>query len=376
MMRVLHLGSFQGNIGDGASHAGFRACFSAAAGKAVKYINFEIRETYWGEKTFDLDFVEASNSSDLVVVGGGNFFELSIQKSRTGATFDVPPEVLKRIKVPIIFNSLGCDPYKGYTVDTISRFRRFLDYALSSSRVMVSVRNDGSLANVSRLFGDKYANRMFSVADCGFFSPPNSTLISQPIIAVNVAGDMLNLRFPESLDDGVKPLDQEMAMFELAQGLVSLTSDHPELQVVFVPHVFSDLEAISMVLRRLPDKLVRKRVKVASYQSELGGFQSALDIYQSSQVVIAMRFHATVCPLGFGRPVVCLTTYPKMFDLLKEIQREDIGVDLRRPDCGHAIASKAELAMQNHDSEYSRGLRLRESFWMQNLSFYRQALEK
>ena len=372
-MRVLHLASFQGNIGDGANHSGFRACFGAAAAQPVQYSQFEIRQTYWGEKSFDVDFVREANAHDLVVVGGGNFFELSIEKSRTGATFDVPPEQLARIQKPILFNGLGCDQHKGYSPATVSRFRAFLDHVLADPRHAVSVRNDGSLETVRSLFGDSYAARIERIADCGFFLDLPGTAPARPVIAVNVAADMPELRFDAHGAKGAV-LSAGDAMQELASALQILLDSDPELGVVFIPHVFSDIDAISEVLRRIPDRLRRRRVDIAPYSSAMGGYVDAFQIYRSARVVLGMRFHATVCSIGMGRPVVCMMSYPKMADLLDEIQRPEIGVQLYKAGCGRRIADAAVAAMAQADTISRASAALRARLWDGNIAFYRRAL--
>ena len=374
-MRVLHVASFQGNIGDGANHAGFRACFRAALGKQVSFTNFEIRETYWGESDFDNDLVRESNAHDLVIVGGGNFFELYVENSRTGSTFDVPPKVLERISTPIIFNGLGCDEYKGSSIETVSRFKAFLDYVLVSSRCAVSVRNDGSMSTIERIFGPSYASRICPVADCGFFLDLPGSRTDKPIIVVNVAADMPEFRYDMHACNGTV-LNSDEAMSEVASALTLLANDNLGFRIVFVPHIYSDIDAISKVIHKLPDSLRRRRVDIAQYESTIDGYSRIFDIYRSAKVVLAMRFHATVCSIGMGRPVVCMTAYPKMADTLSEIGLEDIGVELYLPGCGERIAALATDSMARPDQFASQGANLKSHLWDVNLKFYRAALKK
>ena len=372
-MKVLHLASFQGNSGDGANHAGFRSCFCSAVNGPVEFTPFEIRQTYWGEKSFDVDFVREANAHDLVIVGGGNFFELSIEKSRTGTTFDVPPEQLARIRTPMIFNGLGCDRHKGFSSSTVSRFRSFLDYVLSERRFAVSMRNDGSLETVRSVLGESYASRITRIADCGFFLDLPGTSTIQPVVAVNVAADMPELRFDAHGAKG-RVLSSGEAMGELAAAIGSLLESNPELGVAFVPHVYSDIGAISEVMRQIPDKLRRRRISVAAYSCASDGYRDIFQTYRSARVVLGMRFHATVCSIGMGRPVVCLMSYPKMADLLNEIALPDIGVELYKTGCARKITEKAMAEMADADNISRRNVALRSRLWEGNIAFYRQAV--
>ena len=85
-IRVLHIASFTGNIGDNANHMGFRPWFEKVSSVSVSWDNLEIREFYWKERKWDMDFVDLANSYDLVVIGGGNYFELWVEDSPTGTS--------------------------------------------------------------------------------------------------------------------------------------------------------------------------------------------------------------------------------------------------------------------------------------------------
>ena len=80
-LRVLHLASFAGNIGDLANHAGARRMLAERLGFALKFTDLEIREFYWKQRSFDDAFVAYANSFDLLIIGGGNYFELWVDHS-------------------------------------------------------------------------------------------------------------------------------------------------------------------------------------------------------------------------------------------------------------------------------------------------------
>ena len=106
-MKVLHVASFRGNIGDNANHAGFRPWFESMLGQAPEWIEFEICDVYRKTRAFDADFAKQANTCDLVVIGGGNYFELWVENSPTGTSISVPDDVMDAIKPPIFINALG-----------------------------------------------------------------------------------------------------------------------------------------------------------------------------------------------------------------------------------------------------------------------------
>ena len=78
-LKILHIASFSGNIGDNANHMGFRPWFEALAGAPVSWTRLEIREFYWRERQWDAALVDFINTHDLLVIGGGNYFELWVE---------------------------------------------------------------------------------------------------------------------------------------------------------------------------------------------------------------------------------------------------------------------------------------------------------
>ena len=112
---VLHLASFAGNIGDLANHAGARRMLAERLGFALEFTDLEIREFYWKQRSFDDAFVEYANGFDLLIIGGGNYFELWVDHSATGTSIDITPERLAKLKVPTLFFALGVDTGQGYS---------------------------------------------------------------------------------------------------------------------------------------------------------------------------------------------------------------------------------------------------------------------
>jgi len=180
-MKVLHLASFSGNIGDNANHGGFRPWFERLAKRPIEWTDLEIRTFYWKERAFDESFVELANRHDLVVIGGGNYFELWVERSHTGTSIDIPLDLLARIRPPLFFNALGCDAGQGTTENTVRRFNAFIAQLLSSDRALVTVRNDGAQKTLRRFVPTALADQIVTIPDGGFFfTPPRPSAAAQP----------------------------------------------------------------------------------------------------------------------------------------------------------------------------------------------------
>lgn len=329
LLKVLHLASFSGNIGDNANHAGARAQFSKNLSFEFAYTELEIREFYWKQRYFDESFVVYANQFDLLLIGGGNYFELWVEHSRTGCSIDLPPELLAQIQCPVIFYGLGVDAGQGVPDACLANFHQFMDYLLANDRFFVSVRNDGAVATLEKYLGNSYAQAVTPVPDGGFFVKPLPYVHSELVnfsrnIVINLAGDMLETRFKG--EDG--KLSAQQFFSELANALTCLLDEHADLGLVFVPHIFRDYQPISAVIELLPDHLRRRRIAVAPYLVGTAGGDKMFSLYQQATAVLAMRFHANVCPLGMAVPTLGLVCYPQIQHLYRELKSEALAIDV------------------------------------------------
>jgi len=330
-LRVLHVGSFSGNIGDNASHVGTHRLLREALGVEIDFEFLEIRRTYrnyvgpdrW---SFDESFLALVNEFDLTLIGGGNYFELWLEDSATGTTIDLDPRMLERLKRPLVFNALGCDPYKGSSPSTVERFYKFLEVATSHPLIALSVRNDGSLKSISQMFGESMARKVANIPDPGFFvealSGQSETMgIEGDHWIVNLASDMPELRFPSGTRSGDRS-SYESFVASVAELLAGQMDIHTEVDLIFMPHIFSDLSVVADVLDHLPDPLRRNRVSVAPYATGEKAARTAFGLYESASLVLGMRFHANVCPIGMGVPTIGLASYRKLADVYEELGLE------------------------------------------------------
>ncbi len=342
-MKVLHVASFRGNIGDNANHAGFRPWFETLVGAPLEWSEFEIRDVYRKTRAFDATFAAQANAADLVVIGGGNYFELWVADSPTGTSISVPADVLASIKTPIFINALGVDDAQGYTDETLGRFRTFLGTLLTSDQYLVSVRNDGALAALHKHVGDMPLERVLHLPDGGFFATYAPAPRAQgPHVGINLAGDMLDQRFP-----GGEQLDYRGFLAEMAETLAQLWRAHPTLRLTFFPHIFRDLAVCADLLALLPDKLRRDQVRVAAYDSGEAAAQEAFGEYVACDVILAMRFHSNVVPIGHGIPAIGLYCYDQVSRLYGELENPGSVVKVNETGFGAALLAMLHAVLEN-----------------------------
>jgi polysaccharide pyruvyl transferase WcaK-like protein len=343
-VKILHVASFLGNIGDNANHLGFYAKLESKIGQ-FSITKFEIRSTFRGTSSFGLEFAELCNQHDAVVFGGGNFFELWVEKSATGCSIDIAPEVIDEIKVPMIFNALGVDVGQGITTSTIANFRSFLSHLLKRGDTILSCRNDGAFDNLQQYVGVEYSQYFSRIPDAGFFFKPSLLKHAEldqkkQNILFQLAGDMLETRFsqePGSLSYSDYLMEMALTINDLGQ----------ENHIIFCAHIFSDLKPVSDLLQLVDDKVRRENVSVAPYLQGTTGARHIFSLYSQTNLNIATRFHANVCSLAAGQATIGLVNYRQIKDLYSEIKSDNY-VDIRKVGfSNHLTSLSRELLAEN-----------------------------
>jgi hypothetical protein len=240
------------------------------------------------------------------------------------------------IKTPIFINALGVDDAQGYTDETLHRFGEFLGRLLGSPQYLVSVRNDGAMAALKKHVPQLALEKVLHLPDGGFFSSyrPVSRR-SDPSIGINLAGDMLEQRFP-----GGEKLNYEAFLAEMADALGQAYQAYPEMRLTFFPHIFRDLGVCADLLAQLPDQLRRDQVRVAAYDSGPAAAAEGFGEYLACDVVLAMRFHSNVVPIGHGVPTLGLYCYDQVIRLYNELESPESAVDVTKPGFGTQLLDK------------------------------------
>lgn len=339
-MKVLHIASFTGNIGDNANHRGMRSRLEAVLGVQPEYTELEIRycyRIYTGEHrwTFDEKFVALANSHDLVIVGGGNFFEPWLDESATATTINLSNERLQEITKPLVFFGVGFDIHKGCKPENLQKFATFLEQCIRQPNVIISFRNDGSLKNLKLAYPDRtdLHQGVTIVPDGGFSYGVEDTaapyLPAKQFWGINIASDMEALRFPQGKAGyiGWKEFLTDCARF-----LESALVKHPDLNLILFPHIFKDVLSIGEFMTHLDDRLCRDRVVVAPFACGWQACDHIFALYKKCELVMGMRFHTNVCSIALDVPAIPLISYPKLHDLYEELGLLERAVYANRSD--------------------------------------------
>lgn len=348
-MDVLHVASFVGNIGDNANHNGTRRQLRRNLEADLRFEESEIRKYYKNytkpdQLSFDDRFVRVANDYDLVLIGGGSFFDIWIEESATGTTIDLSTEQIDRIDTPIVFHGLGCVPERDVADDLVGRFRRFLDYLFTSERTLVSVRNDGSTQRIADTVGASYADEITTIPDGAFFVDADAATHPEvpqqgTAIGVNVVSDMRERRFP----GGETQLTYDEYVTEFSRFVDTILDDHPDYHIVFIPHIYSDLTAISDILSEMDLFHRRNRVTTAPYLHGMGSERYVFDVYDTVDLTMGLRLHSNVCPFGLGTPSIGLANgHPKVAALYRELGYSDRTVAVNQDGFAERLAHDVE----------------------------------
>ncbi|KPQ28493.1 MAG: hypothetical protein HLUCCX14_10155 [Marinobacter excellens HL-55] len=359
---ILHIASFDGNVGDNASHNGFYKQMKAICGWESYVEQREIRKTYLNYEAadrwhWDEQLVKDINQKDLTVIGGGNYFELWLNESSTGTTIDLSPELLRQVDKPLFFHAVGCDPNIGVNNQTVKRFRSFLDSALTHPNCLVSVRNDGSSKYLGRYIGERYSKQIIVTPDPGFFVSPGEvalphSLQNRDYWIINLAMDRPERRFPGTDNK----LNYEGFLSEMRNLVCKACHTYRDIEIVLAPHIYSDLTPIRDLMEILPDAIRRWRVSVAPMLHGMGAEKAVFSLYEHAQLAFGLRFHANVCPIGLGTPSIGLATTEKLFDLYEELKMPQRVVDAQIPGFALNALALAEATLANYQdvlSQYS-----------------------
>ena len=312
MIKVLHVASFVGNIGDNASHLGLYQLLAKLL-PAHQITQLEMRRFYQqytlpDKAYFDRDFVDLVNRHDLVIIGGGGFLDYWHKNSQSGTTIDIDPELLQFVTTPTLICSMGAMALRPVPEGNVAKARKFFSALQANPWIRVAVRNDGSLNSIERDLGADCLSGIAEILDHGFFYQPpvQPGLPVAPFVALNITEDQLTMQ-----RSSTEPVISEQYYTELRQTLEHIVASH-QLKVVLVPHIYSDLRAINQLLLHLDDWFVRQHITVAPCIQGDAGADYLFNLYRQSKLVIGMRFHTNVCSLAMGLNVIGLVALDRI----------------------------------------------------------------
>ena len=320
-MNILHIASFNGNIGDNASHIGLNSILKQI-GLDANITKLEIRHFYHNaenriRKYFDENFAIYCNKFDLVLFGGGGYLDYWMTDSETSMTFDIQEDVMDKIKVPFLFTSVGCIPRHSVNNECRDRFANFLSYTAKRNDWNIFFRNDGSLDHISKEIDNSLAINFSEILDNGFFYENSGTedfsLVKKKYVAINIAYDQIISKYNTSHN-----AKQDNYYKEISNVILRIIEEK-NYHVILVPHIYSDLKSIDKLLDIIPENHRRENISIGPCPTGIYGANINFSIYANAVLVLANRLHANICSLSMGSKVIGMTALTRVHELYKSL---------------------------------------------------------
>ncbi len=318
--RMIHIASFDGNLGDLVNHRGFYDSMGIDEKKIEKV---EIRHFYnkcflEPKMSFDPEFAAHVNESDLLILGGGSFFDVSYDRSGTGTTLDFKEGFADRLKIPVLVNAMGFHPDRSH-MTAINTFKTFFDDILSRPDWFIALRNDGSGNRLKEVYGDHFDGRVMIVPDNGFMCP-----VIRDKIKVDTDRRIVGISLSRDINEGYSGGLTRDEYREKIIGYIDRLSERYFL--IFFPHTPGDLEMIDAVLEKLGRERFRRNIVIAPYIPNMNGVYEMMRYYRACDVIVGMRFHACVMAFINHIPVAALSLHDQISDFFDELGLSDLCV--------------------------------------------------
>jgi hypothetical protein len=316
---VLHVASHVTNVGDGALNSVIRARLSALADEPLEITLEDVVLRPRNLLASDVD------EFDLVVVGGGGAISSGASNDLSGLALPMAVDEMEASRVPFAFVALGHNLFYGDELRAPDLLRWTLAWSAQRGHPF-SVRNDGSGARMQADFGAD-ADHIVEVPDPGMFVPPSPVVPAEvgqdDFVLLQVASDRLDDRLLGASRGSGRRAERRGAGARRHKQFVDAmvawcrsSAQAHDVDVVLAPHIPTDVALVSEILDGCYAK--GSRAGFAHRPFRLLGTphpRNALHYfghYAAARAVVGMRGHAVICGVGLGRPVVALSTHPKV----------------------------------------------------------------
>lgn len=331
-LRVLHIASHEINVGDGALNDAIRRTVERLHGGPVQWTLQDV-----GVFRHELTAQEA-DTHDLVIVGGGGGISNGPHAARTGTPMPMALEEYRAATTPFAFVGLGHNLFAGDPFRHAAALAALLEAAEQKGDGF-AVRNDGSLQRLIGDIGPLAERTITEIPDPGFFvaAAPDMPIEAseRPYVLIQVAGDSLGRRVRQSLIARVKRrIRATEASAPISDGIAVVALDlwrRHGLDIFLAPHIHHDVPICSAILKQLyaragKDALHRPfRMGGTPHPRHATAYFAA---YAHARMVIGMRGHAVICGVGLRRPVIALSSHPKVAGFMIDCGLADWSVDL------------------------------------------------
>jgi hypothetical protein len=330
----------------------------------------------WDDYTFDLrrfdaNFVQKVNEKDGLIVGAAVALNAREYLRNAGMRFDLPYDLWPTFSKPMVFYGISYRvwPYQKY--HHLEDFKRSMDYILHSSRIMFSVRNDGTRPWLESLLGYR-SDRIEVIPDPALYVPTIDS--SHPELATDRINLLLSFNNEDEIyryggeirerlwrDAGPSADENQLAdimkadaswkiakagyVSGIASALARLSTEW-DINIILCPHYFDDYKMITEFMNVFPARLAHQNT-VSCGLLKVPRAPYFYDLYAKADLVLSMRVHSMSPSIGLGTPMVALSSQPRLTDFMTAVGLQDFVVEMFQEDLADRLHSKLTQVLRN-----------------------------
>lgn len=362
-LNLIHLANFNStNIGNGALIRGLETTMEADFPCKILWFREPWDNYTFGLIDFDEVFVDKVNASDGLIVGGAVTFNGRDYNNRTGTRFELPLNLWSRIKKPIVFYGLSYRHWPGQTYHHVDKLKMTIEKILSSDKIILAVRNDGTKKWLKELTGID-SEKIVEIPDSAVF------VLTRDGYYPELLEDVKNVMVSFNDEDAVHRFDQRYSV----QGMLNHSRDYVigalvaalerladtfPVNLILCPHYFDDYRMMSAFLERMRPRLTHQRM-VSTGLCRVKDTDFFYGRYRKADLSISMRVHSMSPCVGLGIPLVAYTTQDRMIDFMDRIGLKELSVDAFGLSAADNLYKHAKFAIENGQEVRQRLLRVR-----------------
>jgi len=315
MIKVLHIGAFDRNVGDNIALLNAQKLWKITLSNNVSFKNCDIGN-FWSSNNNIQEskkiFTNLSKHFDCILVGGGGLIECQ-SHHQTGWKLPFNNEIFKSIKIPVFFQGVGINCFRGGE-DYTPKAKAALTETIENSAVF-SLRNDGSLKKLKDWIGIEN-KKIVEVPDPGlmFYDHKDINLKLENINTIKKFGIQPAWNGGSDLNAGIN-----LGRFINLDNIDFLKKITSEMEVY--PHTGKDFN-------RLLGKTVISMYEYKQKYRYINHTYKFIKKYSSIDCIIAMRGHGQLISIGMNLPGIYFSTQDKVRDFSLDNGFQDYNIDI------------------------------------------------
>lgn len=275
-----------------------------------------------------------------LVIGGGGFIikdQWGANIRRSGWSWNISMEELKAIEVPFCLFAVGYNRFR-HQEDFDQNFYDHINLTVEKA-CFVGLRNTGSMERVKSYLSEQYLKDKLKLQYCpttscyqlwpeyGERSDAFESGFSErtlPVLALNFAGDRLDMRFGDRLEAELSKL-----------ALTIKKAEHQGWKIVVVSHKQID--------RKIETYLDKAQVSYIAHDLTFANHFEIMAFYSEVDLVIGMRGHSQMIPFGLRKPILSIISHNKMAYFLEDLKHMEWGVDIDNVGWDEALLEKINI---------------------------------